>query len=541
MDREQWFLTPTERDNSSTTLDSRHGPGGRAWTEGNAVRPLVHGAVYFPRLAEVVTGLGEGDLLCFTDWRGDPDERLTGEPGSEVAQVFCRAAERGVLVKGLLWRSHLDGLAYSADENRHLGSAVNEAGGEVLLDQRVRPFGSHHQKLVVARSGAGDVAFTGGIDLCHSRRDDARHGGDPQGLAMSPEYGPNPPWHDVQLELRGPAVGDLETVFRERWDDPAPLDNRLRMAVERRLIKGVDTEASALPDQAPDPAPAGSCAVQVLRTYPARRRPYPFAPRGERSISEGYRKALRRVRRLVYLEDQYLWSAHVAKLFAEALIRRPELQLVAVVPRFPDQFGAVARPPNLVGRQDALDVVRQAGGERVSVFDLENHAGTPVYVHAKVCIMDDVWAAAGSGNLNLRSWTHDSELSCAVLDDERDEREPRDLGGLGDGARRFARDLRLELWREHLDIAEVDATGDAAAGEDDLVDPVTGIARLRAAAAALDAWHDGGRQGPRPPGRLREHRADRLPVRTRFWARPLYRAVVDPDGRPRKALRRSWD
>ena len=530
MERTDWLLTAAERDNPATVLDRRHGPDGPAWTEGNDVRALVDGSTYFARLHQVVTGLEAGDLLCFTDWRGDPDERLTGEQGTEVARVFCAAARRGVVVKGLLWRSHLDGLAYSADENRHLGSDINEAGGEVLLDQRVRPFGSHHQKLVVARGTGGDVAFAGGIDLCHSRRDDAEHGGDPQGLRMSQEYGDTPPWHDVQLEVHGPAVGDLEAVFRERWDDPAPLDNRARMAVERRLVSGLDTDASAMPPQRPDPSAAGTCSVQVLRTYPARRTRYPFAPRGERSVAAAYKKALRRARRLVYLEDQYLWSAEVADLFAEALSREPDLHLVAVVPRFPDQGGRVGRPPNLVGRQDALDVVRRAGGDRVSVFDLENRVGTPVYVHAKVCVVDDVWTSVGSDNLNMRSWTHDSELSCAVLDDERDPREPRDPAGLGDGARRFARNLRLELWREHLD----------ADSDDGLVDLTSGLARLRAVAGALDAWHDGGRQGPRPPGRLRTHRADRLPRHTRAWARPLYHLVVDPDGRPRDGIRRIW-
>ena len=523
MDLDAWFLTPAERGNPDTGLDRRHGPDGPAWTCGNAAVPLVHGATYFRRLAEVVHGLRQGDLLCFTDWRGDPDERLTGEPGSEVGAVFCAAAQRGVVVKGLLWRSHVDPLAFSSEENRHLGSDVNEAGGEVLLDQRVRPFGSHHQKLVLARGGAqGDVAFAGGIDLCHSRRDDADHAGDAQALRMSPEYGPTPPWHDVQLELRGPVVGDLETVFRERWDDPSPLDNRLRMVVERRLVRGIDTDASELPPQRPDPGPAGTCAVQVLRTYPARRPAYPFARRGERSVAAAYRKALQRARTLVYLEDQYLWSAHVAELFAEALRREPGLHLVAVVPRFPDQAGAVARPPNLVGRQDALDVVLEAGGDRVQVYDLENAAGTPVYVHAKVCVLDDVWASIGSDNLNLRSWTHDSELSCAVLDETRDERAPRDPGGRGDGARRFARDLRLQLWREHLDA------GDDAG----LLDPAEAVEAVRRLVADLEAWYAGGQVGPRPPGRLRTHSVAYPPR----WQRPLaavtYRTLLDPDGRP---------
>ena len=538
MDRTDWLLTPAERDNPATVLDRRHGPDGPAWTEGNDVRPLVHGSTYFARLHEVVQQLGEGDLLFFTDWRGDPDERLTGEDGSEVGQGVLRgrAARRRRQGAAVALPPRRPGVQRRREppprQRRQRGRRRGPAG----------PAGAARSAATTRSSSwpaaaTSDVAFAGGIDLCHSRRDDADHGGDPQGLRMSDEYGDTPPWHDVQLEVRGPAVGDLEAVFRERWDDPSPLDNRLRMAVERRLVKGIDTDASELPEQGPDPAPTGTCTLQVLRTYPARtgRSRYPFAPRGERSVAAAYRKVLHRARRFVYLEDQYLWSAEVADLFAEALTREPELHLVAVVPRFPDQGGRLGRPPSLVGRQDALDVVLRAGGDRVSVFDLENHAGTPVYVHAKVCVVDDVWASVGSDNLNLRSWTHDSELSCAVLDDERDLREPRDPAGLGDGARRFARELRLQLWQEHLDVEDGDADG-----VDDLVDPASGLARLRATAAALDAWHDGGRQGPRPPGRLRNHQADRLPAYTRAWARPLYHLVIDPDGRPRAGLRRTW-
>jgi hypothetical protein len=62
-----------------------------------------------------------------------------------------------------------------------------------------------------------------------------------------------------------------------------------------------------------------------------------------------------------------------------------------------------------------------------------------------------------------------------------------------------------------------------------------------AAADALDAWHDGGRVGPRPPGRLRRHRPERMRKRTRLWAVPAYRLVYDPDGRPwRDRLRGRW-
>jgi phosphatidylserine/phosphatidylglycerophosphate/cardiolipin synthase-like enzyme len=76
-------------------------------------------------------------------------------------------------------------------------------------------------------------------------------------------------------------------------------------------------------------------------------------------------------------------------------------------------------------------MVHEAGGDRVQVLDLENHQGLPVYVHAKICVIDDVWAAVNSDNFNTRSWTHDSELTAAVVDEARDRRDPVDPGAWG--------------------------------------------------------------------------------------------------------------
>ncbi|MEU6945565.1 phospholipase D-like domain-containing protein [Streptomyces sp. NPDC046316] len=537
--RAEWLLGPGERGNRATRLDHRR-PDGKAWSEGNQARPLVHGAVYFRELLAAIRVMRAGDLLLFTDWRGDPDERLAGE-GTEIGTVLCRAARRGVVVKGLLWRSHLDSLRFSEEENRHLGEEIEEAGGECLLDMRVRPGGSHHQKLVVLRHPGRpelDVAYVGGIDLCHNRNDDATHRGDRQSLPMASAYGPHPPWHDIQLALRGPVVGDVEAVFRERWEDPAPL-SRSPLTRLRELAHREDTTADRLPPQAPDPEPCGTHAVQLLRTYPNRLlRGYPFAPDGERSIARGYLKALRRARALIYVEDQYLWSPRVVAGFAEALAGRPGLMMIGVVPSVPEQDGKLSLPMNLIGRIKALDELRRAGGDRVAVYGLENHAGTPVYVHAKVCVIDDAWASVGSDNINLRSWTHDSELSCAVVDESLDPRQPRDPGGLGDGARVFARELRLELMREHLD-EEGTARQRAEAGPDALCDPAIAFDAFAEAADALDAWHARGRRGPRPAGRLRRYAVPDLPVAQRLSAAPLHRALIDPDGRPLRLRRRN--
>ena len=203
VDPTEWMLTKEERGNPGTVLDDLH-PGQEAWSEGNLVRPLIHGVTYFAELHERIEATRAGDLIYFTDWQGDADERLTGEPGSEVVEVLGRADERGVDVRGLVWRSHWEKLGFTAGENRRLGRALQARGAEALLDMRVRTGGSHHQKMVVIRHAddpSRDIAYVGGIDLCHSRRDDADHDGDPQTLLMADEYGDTPPWHDIQAAI----------------------------------------------------------------------------------------------------------------------------------------------------------------------------------------------------------------------------------------------------------------------------------------------------------------------------------------------------
>jgi phosphatidylserine/phosphatidylglycerophosphate/cardiolipin synthase-like enzyme len=326
---------------------------------------------------------------------------------------------------------------------------------------------------------------------------------------MAKRYGDHPPWHDVQLRLQGPAVGALDTTFRERWNDPASLDMLSPIAWVMDKLRRADLSPGQLPEQPPDPPECGPHAVQVLRTYPDAHFEYDFAPKGERSIARAYNKVVPRARRLIYVEDQYLWSKRVAKLFARALRENPDLHLVAVIPRYPDVDGRLELPPNLIGRWQALETCRDASRERVHVFDIENPEGTPVYVHAKVCVIDDIWSCVGSDNLNRRSWTHDSELTCAVLDTE----------GV------FARDLRLRLLREHLDRA-TDGSQDGG-----LADPVTAVREISDGANALDQWYESGQQGPRPPGRLRRHEPERMGLFTRLWAEPVYRLTYDPDGR----------
>ncbi|WP_407343902.1 hypothetical protein [Pengzhenrongella phosphoraccumulans] len=147
-----------------------------------------------------------------------------------------------------------------------------------------------------------------------------------------------------------------------------------------------------------------------------------------------------------------------------------------------------------------------------------------MHLHAKVDV-DDVWATMGSDNLNHRSWTHDRELPIGVLGADLDPKSPSDPAGLGDGARVFAQDLRLRLWREHLDRDPIDVA--------DLLEPLEAFeAFRRRQAGQLAARHDGGGPGERPPGRVLVHEPGSIGPFQCVWAEPVCRTIFDLDDRP---------
>jgi phosphatidylserine/phosphatidylglycerophosphate/cardiolipin synthase-like enzyme len=73
----------------------------------------------------------------------------------------------------------------------------------------------------------------------------------------------------------------------------------------------------------------------------------------------------------------------------------------------------------------------------------------PVYVHAKVAIVDDRWLTVGSANLNEHSLFNDTEVNVVT-----------------DSAQ-LARDTRTALWAEHL---ELDAAALAGRAPHEIID-----------------------------------------------------------------------
>jgi phosphatidylserine/phosphatidylglycerophosphate/cardiolipin synthase-like enzyme len=144
----------------------------------------------------------------------------------------------------------------------------------------------------------------------------------------------------------------------------------------------------------------------------------------------------------VYLENQFLWSPEIANVLRDKLRDPPsdEFRLVLVLPARPNAGGEDTR-----GTLGEL-VEADAGRGRMVACTLYARRGStadPVYVHAKLGIVDDRCLTLGSANLNDHSLFNDTEVNVLTLDPE------------------LARDTRLRLWAEHLECTIGEASGDA--------------------------------------------------------------------------------
>jgi phosphatidylserine/phosphatidylglycerophosphate/cardiolipin synthase-like enzyme len=379
---------------------------------GSSVDVLIDGAEAFPAMVEAISRARAH--VHVAGWHVQPSFIVQpGDPPLTVRDLLADAARRAD-VRVLVWAGAPVPIFHPSRSEVKSGVRKLTDGTAIRcgLDARERPMHCHHEKVIVVDD---EVAFVGGIDLTDL-------GGDRLDSSSHPNRG-TAGWHDVAVRLRGPVVADVADHFAMRW----------------REVTG-----EALPNAKP-PLPTGDLTVQLVRTVAERS--YRAVPHGDFRILETYLRALRSAQQLIYIENQFLWSPEVVVVLLPSRANRGADDTRG-------QLGVLIAADGEAQRLVACTLYARG----------EDGAVQPVYVHAKVAIVDDKWLTIGSANLNEHSLFNDSEVNVACHDPA------------------LARATRTRLWAEHLELSPDEVDGDPVALVESAWKPVSAeqLARQRA-------------------------------------------------------------
>lgn len=284
---------------------------------------------------------------------------------------------------------------------------------------------SHHQKIVVIDDR---FAVCGGIDMTSDRWDTPDHlHEDPRRRKINGKsYGP---WHDLTMLLEGEAAFALGELGRKRW----------------RQAGGKPMKPCAPQEESPWPARLSAefrdVEVGIARTSAAWR-----DTREVREIESLFVEQISRARHLIYAESQYFASRRIAEAIALKVAEPDPPEIVLINPESAHGWleqtamdGARVRLLRAIAERDHR--------QRFRIFVPYTSGGTPIYVHAKMMIVDDEIVRIGSANMNNRSMGLDSECDVFI-----DAARPGN-GHVGPAITR----LRLALLAEHCGLSREEA------------------------------------------------------------------------------------
>ncbi len=261
----------------------------------------------------------------------------------------------------------------------------------VKLDSHHPPAASHHQKIVVIDDC---FAFCGGIDMTGDRWD-TRHHRDEEPGRRHPDGTPYGPWHDATTALKGPVAAALGDHARTRWT-------------------GAGGEALDPVDGIEDCWPADLAVqfenvdVAIARSAPEMDDQQPLI-----EIERLYINQIASARRCIYAESQYFASRKIAEAIAKRLEEPDGPDIVIINPETAD--GWLESQAMDSARARLIEALRAKDAHgRFRLYHPVTRQGGPIYVHAKILIVDDRLIRVGSSNMNNRSMRLDTECDVTI-------------------------------------------------------------------------------------------------------------------------------
>ncbi|KAJ7147560.1 phospholipase D [Mycena crocata] len=478
-----------------------------------AAQWLVDGRDYFWNLSRAL--LLARESIYIHDWWLSPElqMRRPNKDRYRLDRLLERKAKEGVKIYVILYQE-VSSRTTPTDSN-YAKQRLTGLHPNILVQRSPSHFQTgtfywaHHEKMCVIDQ---TIAFMGGLDLCFGRWDTPQHviiddvdaGGEQSEIWPGKDYSnprlsdfhtlnkpeedmydrtkvPRMPWHDVAMQVVGQPARDLCRHFVQRWN------YLLRIKNHSRIMPFLLPPPEFKPGELTQMQLTGTCEMQICRSAG----PWSLGTKKtEHSIQNAYLKAIQLSEHFVYIENQFFITSTVVNdvkvenKIGDAIVKRIIRAhhdrmpwkcciMIPVLPGFTFpvdhsdasairiilecQNRTIARGPNSIFsrlRKEGIDP-----DEYISVFSLRNWGKLrgdvltteQVYIHAKVCIVDDRLAIIGSANINERSQRgdRDSELAAVIRDTDMIDGT---MAGKPFQVGRFAHTLRVRLMREHLGV-----------------------------------------------------------------------------------------
>ncbi len=337
---------------------------------GNAVAPLYGGLAAFTALFRAIEAARDHVNLEFYIFQ---DVGLPGATGPSLFGLLREKLRGGVAVTAIY-----DSIG-SADTPAAALNALRAAGANLLSFNPANPFEARggrwrpnrrdHRKIAVVD---GRVAIMGGVNLDHVYENSCRRspaGDDPV------ENTDDACWADVAIRVEGPATAALQRLFFETWAKQG---------------------GAVLParDWFPPPTRPGRTAMRIFGSAPEEGRPGFYVAR----LAE-IADARRRVR---LCTGYFVPTRRESEELARAARRGVDVRLL--LPGVTDTAVATA------AQRASYGPLLEAG---VRISEVRDSV-----LHAKIAVVDGVWSAIGSSNLDRRSVAWNNEVDAVLLGPE---------------------------------------------------------------------------------------------------------------------------
>lgn len=323
-------------------------------TDGNDVKLFMHGHDKFVDLFSEIKQANNFINLEYFNFRND-------SVANSLFDLLAEEVRRGVEVRAL----------YDAFGNASNNKPIKSAKHDSILSTGIKlyqfdplkfPWITHiyprdHRKIVVID---GRTAYTGGMNVADYYI---------EGL---PGIGP---WRDVHMKIKGPAVNDLNSIFRTMW--------------QKETGEVIDSAKFF-----PEPQSAGDKRLAIVDRRPHDR---------NKIIRHLFISMLDNAKHKVRIVNPYFVPTHSVRKAIKRTIKRGidvEIMLSSKsdIPLTPDASHYVGN-------------VLEKRGAKVYLFNGGFH-------HTKVMIVDDQFCTVGSANMDSRSLRYDYEVNTVIFNKE---------------------------------------------------------------------------------------------------------------------------